>query len=631
MDLRLNLDDANFEQLLEKGRSMIPGLAPDWTDHNIHDPGIMLLDLLAYEAEAQIYALSALRRDERIAYARLLGIEPRQPNPAAGLIWPSQPPQPLPQGGWLLEPGTRIVPDHPEAPGFVTDLGGGPAGSAWRQILTDARLVKLETEFGDGRTADQTRVNGKNSATFLPFGPEPAAGDSLVLSFEGKLDMPGADTVLTLGAETPTPTLVEVSPGLPSPLTVTLRDDNGEQGLVILRDTTAGLLQSGIIILARPSRRQSGTGFQLVLRSGGGFLRPPRLRRIAPNVIPVVQRRGYPDEPIIGNDLPDQTHLLEFKSWIADPVFTVVERRPGAADQQWTSVGDFSKSGPDDRHFTFDPVEGELQFGNGINGMVLPGSATISIEYFVSSGTLGNLGSGNAWTLAGLAGAYGQNSEACSGGRDADTIEELQIRAIEHLSRREPLVTRDDLADAARALPRLGVARAIELRPSESEPRGTRTLLVVAERDADVTGTPESPPWLKAVRQSLAARIPLGQRLRVIAPKYVDIRISARLVLTRTADPAAVARDAEARLMAAFALTNPREPTKAWGFGRDVTTTAIKGWLRGITGVAKVVDVKLRGPNGQSASALGLAATALPRLIFDAGDVVLERPGEAQR
>jgi hypothetical protein len=631
MDLRLNLDDTNFEQLLEKGRSMIPGLAPDWTDHNIHDPGIMLLELLAHEAEAQIYALSALRRDERVAYARLLGIEPRQPNPAVGLIWPSQPPQPLPKGGLLLEPGTRIVPDHPGAPGFVCDLGGGPAGSAWRQILTDAELVKLETQFADGRTADQTRVNGKNGATFLPFGPEPAAGDSLVLSFEGKLDMPEAETVLVLGAETPTPTLVAVSHDLPSPLAVALRDDNGEQALEIVGDTTAGLLQSGIMILARPSRRQSGRGFQLVLRNGG-LLRSPRLRRIAPNVVPVIQRRRYIEEPVTGNDMPDQMHLLEHKSWIANPVFSVVERRPGVADQQWTSVDDFRKSDPDDRHFTFDPVEGELQFGNGINGRVLPRNATISIEYFVSSGLLGNLGSGNTWTLAGLTGTYGQNSEACSGGRDADTLEELQIRAIEHLSRREPLVTRDDLADAARALPQLGVARAIELRPSESEPRGTRTLLVVAERGReDVTDTPEGMPWLKAVRRSLAARIPLGQRLRVIAPKYVDIRISAKLTLARTADAAAVARDAETRLIEAFALTNQSEPTKAWGFGRDVTATAIKGWLRGIAGVAKVVDVKLHEPNGKGVAALRLEATALPRLILEAGDIVLERPGEAQR
>ena len=60
-DLRLPTKELTFDQLVELGRSQIPTLAADWTDHNIHDPGIMLMELLAWVTEAQIYSVSRSR------------------------------------------------------------------------------------------------------------------------------------------------------------------------------------------------------------------------------------------------------------------------------------------------------------------------------------------------------------------------------------------------------------------------------------------------------------------------------------------------------------------------------------------------------------------------------------------
>src|SRR5581483_7920401 len=67
----LDLQPRTFDNLVDIARSIIPTVAPAWTDHNTHDPGIMLAELMAWVAEAQGYALSRVRRDERAAYARL--------------------------------------------------------------------------------------------------------------------------------------------------------------------------------------------------------------------------------------------------------------------------------------------------------------------------------------------------------------------------------------------------------------------------------------------------------------------------------------------------------------------------------------------------------------------------------
>src|SRR6185369_9690213 len=82
-----NLFQRRFQDLMEIGRARIPALASEWTDHNAHDPGITLMELLAWVAEAQLYSVSHVRRDERTAYASLLGISPSGTRSATGVIW----------------------------------------------------------------------------------------------------------------------------------------------------------------------------------------------------------------------------------------------------------------------------------------------------------------------------------------------------------------------------------------------------------------------------------------------------------------------------------------------------------------------------------------------------------------
>jgi Baseplate J-like protein len=53
-----NLDDLRWEDLVSEGRLLIPASAPDWTNHNPSDPGITLMELLAFVCEKLIYQLN---------------------------------------------------------------------------------------------------------------------------------------------------------------------------------------------------------------------------------------------------------------------------------------------------------------------------------------------------------------------------------------------------------------------------------------------------------------------------------------------------------------------------------------------------------------------------------------------
>ena len=81
-----NLDDRRWADLVEEGRSLIPLYAPDWTDHNVHDPGITLLELFAWVAEMDIYQLNRISDEHRQRFMALVGIAPAPPRPARAVV-----------------------------------------------------------------------------------------------------------------------------------------------------------------------------------------------------------------------------------------------------------------------------------------------------------------------------------------------------------------------------------------------------------------------------------------------------------------------------------------------------------------------------------------------------------------
>ena len=69
-----NLDDKTFEELVKEAVARIPIYAPEWTDHNIHDPGITFIELFAWLAEMQIYRLNMISDESYWKFLTLVGI-----------------------------------------------------------------------------------------------------------------------------------------------------------------------------------------------------------------------------------------------------------------------------------------------------------------------------------------------------------------------------------------------------------------------------------------------------------------------------------------------------------------------------------------------------------------------------
>ena len=78
-----NLDDRTFQDLVNEARRRIPVYCPEWTDHNLSDPGITLIELFSWMTELIIYRLNRVPDKNYVKFLELLGVSLKPANPAS--------------------------------------------------------------------------------------------------------------------------------------------------------------------------------------------------------------------------------------------------------------------------------------------------------------------------------------------------------------------------------------------------------------------------------------------------------------------------------------------------------------------------------------------------------------------
>lgn len=638
-ELAPNLFDRRFQDLVEMGRARLPGLAPEWTDHNAHDPGITLMELLAWVAEAQLYSLGHMRRDERVAYAALLGLAPEGTRPARGLIWPDHLDHRAPDATYaqsVVIPADAVVNVlNAETPTFRP---------THKLLWAPGRISKLETRLADSRVVDHTVINERGGPAFQPFGEVAGRRDVLVMEFEcrgdGGLfparreDATGAHWVIGVRADIPLAgnTAEPDEHGRKSALIATLVTDADRFPLGIVSDSTDGLLRTGALVLDLSGVALSPQRFAVELRSSRGFERPPRLLRIEPNVVPIVQGRSVLRELHVANGMPDWSFQLEIPGLRFAAFEEPVQVEVGAARglDEWQRCDRLSDHGPDDRVYELDAAAQRITFGNGLNGCIPAASAQVSVTYAVSDGEQGVVARNRNWRIAGFSGAFGVNPDAVTGGAAPKGWIE-QRREARHRARDEhALVSSGDIAAAALALPLLEVARAWVLPPDERSPRtGAITLVAMRGRPAgkEPEKAPETPRWLEGIRRRLVAQMPLGTRLVVAAPRYAEFFIFATLDAALGRDPGAIKEAVEIELRRRLALVASAASASLRQPGVPVSSRDLVAWIRAVDGVQRVGELRLVRGSGQDVDEIAVPRGGLPRFDLARSTIDVKRSG----
>jgi len=166
-----NLDDKTFEQLINEAKKLIPIYAPEWTDHNIHDPGITFVELLAWLTESELYRTNVISDKHKLKYLTLLGLgfRPHPPEPAKVDLTIEA------NGNRSLEKGEAVSTKKLDQQIFFELVQ--------KMKVAPIKLEKVIVDEGTG-VFDRTEAN-KNSDLFYPaFGLKVRKGCKLYLGFD---------------------------------------------------------------------------------------------------------------------------------------------------------------------------------------------------------------------------------------------------------------------------------------------------------------------------------------------------------------------------------------------------------------------------------------------------------------
>ena len=74
-----NLDDRTFQDLVDDAKRLVQQRCPTWTDHNVSDPGVTLIEAVAQMIDQLIYRLNRVPDLNYIKFLELIGVELRPP------------------------------------------------------------------------------------------------------------------------------------------------------------------------------------------------------------------------------------------------------------------------------------------------------------------------------------------------------------------------------------------------------------------------------------------------------------------------------------------------------------------------------------------------------------------------
>ena len=68
------LDDRRFQDIVNEAKKRIPQYCEEWTDHNVSDPGVTLIELFAWMTDMMLYRMNQMPRRHYIKFLDMLGI-----------------------------------------------------------------------------------------------------------------------------------------------------------------------------------------------------------------------------------------------------------------------------------------------------------------------------------------------------------------------------------------------------------------------------------------------------------------------------------------------------------------------------------------------------------------------------
>ncbi len=274
---------------------------------------------------------------------------------------------------------------------------------------------------------------------------------------------------------------------------------------------------------------------------------------------------------------------------------------------RWHEVESFYNSTATSRHYSLDPITGEIKFGDGIRGMIPPMGADniVAEEYRTGGGTVGNVGA-NSIVVMRQSIAYIEgvtNPYPGAGGSDKETIDEAKLRGPQVIKNRYRAVTAEDFEWLAlRASGSVARARCMP-NPRRS---GEVTVMVVPKEaeTPDLTKKPlPTPELLRRVKDFLDERRLITTRLHIAKPRYVEVSVRLEVVLKPLAPRGeSLKREIENAIRKHVHPLTGGPDGKGWAFGRSLLKSDLLKIVETVNGVDFVESLTLFNEDKKAAA-----------------------------
>jgi predicted phage baseplate assembly protein len=610
-----HLDDRSFQSLVDDAKRLVQQRCPEWTDHNVHDPGVTLIETFAYMTDQILYRLNRVPERTYVKFLDLLGVRLRPPTAARVPVtfWLSAP-QPAPL---VVPAGTRVATARTDAEPVVFTT------------LADLSIVPSELAVAatavDGHQADQSEalLSGEG---FHCFGPPPRApqpGDCFYVGLSAAVP----SCSITLRFQCPTAG-VGIDPRYP-PLAWEAWDGERWVACEVDSDGTGGFNWSGDVIVHVPASHRAHAA---IVSQAAGWLRcrvieaeswqpayetSPRVLKLSAftsgGTTEAINAQIVTDE-IVGEaeGVPAQRFPLRHRPVVPGerPLDHQIDVTGPDGWEPWTEVDDFAGSATDDRHVVLDATTGEIVFGPAVRepdgsfrnyGAVPAKSASVRIRSYRSGGgRQGNVARGGIRVLKSSVPFISEvtNRRPALGGTDGEDVENAKLRGPLLLRTRQRAVTAEDYENLARAAAP-DVARVHCVPVEDPAGVGGVRVLVVPSVEDGANGSIEFHQLMLAgdiyqrVVDYLDERRTIGARVLVQPPDYVGVTVVTRLRARTKADPRTLERDALAALYGYFHPVRGGPDGDGWPFGRAIVGGEVYAVLQRLPGVDFVEEVRL--------------------------------------
>lgn len=637
------LDDLRFQKdLVDEARRRIIRYCPEWTDYNLSDPGITLIELFAWMTEMITYRLNRVPEKNHIRFLNMLGVQLQPPSSARTELtfWLSAPfpIRPDTESVAIVPAGTEVATQRLEEEDeviFTTDERLRIVAPKLIQLRREEEFNKnflprlgIETfhAFGRGHAPQQ------GAMFYMGFDESnPINGGILRLSFE-------CEETQATGIRRDDPPLVwECSLGNDQWQEILPSNRSGE------KDTTGGLNNpKGRLIFYLPIEMKPNSvngklahwircRFEQRRPEQGRYSQSPRITKITAHTMGGATWATH--AVIVKNELlgrctgePGQVFQTNHRPVLALREGETVEVEETHAGEDlympWEQVNDFSQSTPYDRHFTLDPATGEINFGPSIRqpdgtmhqyGRIPEAGRLVRISaYRHGGGVKGNLPP-NRLQVQKTALAYISqvtNLRRSEGGRDQESLEEAKLRARREVRAQERAVTAEDFENLGKGATR-EVAR-VHCRASKKVtgplPPGMVELLVVpAAFDSVKLGDYRKLKLDEGLRATVSKHLDkyrlLTTTLNIREPRYLGVKVTAEIVPTEYSKPEVV-RERVSEILRHYicplAINSSGEypeifgnTWEGWPFGRHLYISELFSIIQQVPGVKHVLDVQL--------------------------------------